>query len=284
MGNEIIQADYEKLEDIAKRFEQHAAQNQQMVQRIRQQIDNLMSNGWIGKAATDFQAEFTEQVYPALNRAVKALQDARDITLRVSEIVKQAEEEASKLFKNNSSQLPPKGLEPREQNQNAELMQAGIEKLRKDGQIYGSGKFPDNYYDEFSRYMFKEILKQNGGNYREAFSILNALQSGDLGSELQQAYTQIVGTDIVNGWDKVRHFIFTAWLQEISGGFLLPEGFTYSKETLDEIEQFLGRDPEGYSLQDIYADNLGEAFAEEIAKKRREEFWEELKKVVVGNK
>lgn len=99
MGNEVIQADYEKLDDIAKRFEQHAVQNQEMVHRVRQQIDNLMSNGWKGKAATDFQVEFNQQVYPALNRAVKALQDARDITLRVGEIVKQAEEEASGKFR-----------------------------------------------------------------------------------------------------------------------------------------------------------------------------------------
>jgi hypothetical protein len=112
--------------------------------------------------------------------------------------------------------------------------------------------------------LFEECLRRNGGDYGAAFSLLNDLQWGRLGVGLQRDYTRLVGTDTSNGWDKARHFIFTAYLQYRSGGFLAPEIFTYGKEIWDAVEGVVGRDPEGYSVPDIRADNRGEFFAEQM--------------------
>jgi hypothetical protein len=82
----------------------------------------------------------------------------------------------------------------------------------------------------------------------------------------------------VNGWDKFRHFVFTAYLQYKSSGVLLPEGFTYGKEVWDELEHWIGKDPEGYSIPDIVADNKGESFAEEMRWREWHEWLSGLKR------
>ncbi|MGD2114840.1 MAG: hypothetical protein PVG07_07300 [Acidobacteriota bacterium] len=140
------------------------------------------------------------------------------------------------------------------------LVEAGIEKLHDDE----AGGYGEHYYDTLARHLFEVALDREGGDYGEAFDRLNELQNGDLGFELQREYTALVGTDSTNGWDKFRHFAFTAYLQYHSGGILAPELFTYGKELWDAIEGVFGADPEGYSVPDIRADNRGEAFAEQM--------------------
>jgi hypothetical protein len=140
------------------------------------------------------------------------------------------------------------------------LLQAGIDRLHADQ----AGGYSDHYYDTLARHLFEVALNHTGRDYGDAFDLLNDLQDGDLGFALQREYTALVGTDSSNGWDKIRHFIYTAYLQYHSGGFLAPEVFTYGKEMWDAIEGFFGADPEGYSIPDIRADNRGETFAEQM--------------------
>jgi hypothetical protein len=156
------------------------------------------------------------------------------------------------------------------------LITAGIARINRDLARYGAGNFPADYYDQFSRYLFEVALGRSGRDYDQAFSLLNDLQWGEFGGALGRHYTANVGTDSANGWDKVRHFIFTAYLQWNSGGFLAPEAFTYGKEVWDAAEGVVGMDPEGYSIPDIRADNRGERFAEEMAERQSQEWWDNL--------
>lgn len=142
------------------------------------------------------------------------------------------------------------------------LVQAGLDQLHADNGRYG-GAFPNHYYDELSRALFEVALRRTG-SYSQAFSAMDSLCDGDYGFEFQREYTALVGTDSENGWDKMRHFNYTAYLQYVSGGFLAPELFTYGKEIWDALEGLVGLDPEGYSIPDIRADNRGELFAEQM--------------------
>jgi hypothetical protein len=139
-----------------------------------------------------------------------------------------------------------------------------LDQLTRDTATYGVHSFPDDYYDTLARHLFDEALRRNGRDYGAAFSLLNDVQNAELGTALQREYTRVVGTDSANGWDKIRHFIFTGYLQYFSGGFVAPEAFTYGKEIWDALEGLLGYDPEGYSVPDIRADNRGEFFAEQM--------------------
>jgi len=154
------------------------------------------------------------------------------------------------------------------------LITEGIARIDRDEQRFGRGAFPSDYYDTLARHLFRIALRHKGRDYGDAFSLLNSLQWNELGRGLQDHYTDVVGTDSANGWDKFRHFVFTAYLQYKSYGLLAPEGFTYGKEIYDEVEGFFGADPEGYSVADIRADNRGERFAEEMAAQENEEMWD----------
>ncbi|MFZ1467465.1 MAG: DUF4157 domain-containing protein, partial [Paracoccaceae bacterium] len=151
------------------------------------------------------------------------------------------------------------------------LITAGITKIDADLARYKAGAFPSDYYDTLARHLFNVALRQNGRDYSAAFSTLDSLQWNSFGSGLQDHYTRIIGTDSANGWDKFRHFVFTAYLQWLSGGVLAPEAFTYGKELYDEAEQAFGKDPEGYSVPDVRADNKGEKFAEDMSNQQNAE-------------
>jgi hypothetical protein len=149
------------------------------------------------------------------------------------------------------------------------LINKGVDKITEDLKSHKKDDFPENYYEDLSRYLFDQALQETNGNYGQAFSMLNNLQDGKLGYELQDKYEEVIGTDSVNGWDKVRHFIFTAHL-EYNFVPLSAEAFTYGKEGWDEIEKWFGKDPEGYSEADIKADLGGQAFAQEMRKREKE--------------
>ncbi|HRJ59694.1 MAG TPA: hypothetical protein PKZ97_01940 [Azospirillaceae bacterium] len=162
-----------------------------------------------------------------------------------------------------------------------------IEVINSDNTKYGAGNFPDNYYDEFSRKLYNKALSLSNGSPSAAFSMINKFQNGELGTKAQRHYTNIVGTDNTNGWDKVRHFIFTAFLQ-YEWNSLSAGGFTYLKEAWDEIESWVDADPEGWSDADIVADNAGKAFATELLEAERKQnqentraYLELLKKIFV---
>lgn len=156
------------------------------------------------------------------------------------------------------------------------LIAAGIAKINKDLEKYSEGAFPSDYYDTLARHLFKKALRANGRDYGDAFDELNDLQWGEFGSGLSKHYTKIVGTDSANGWDKFRHYVYTAYLQYSYSGVVAPEAFTYGKEAWDQVEYWFGYDPEGYSVPDIRADNKGEAFGEEMETQEDEEFLDML--------
>ena len=176
-------------------------------------------------------------------------------------------------------QRDPKKKPPKKKKKKHFLIRAGIAKIDADNKRF-KGKFPSDYYDTLARHLYKVALRENGRDYGDAFSMLDDLQWNTYGPDLQNHYTRVVGTDSANGWDKFRHFVFTAYLQWYSGGILLPEGFTYGKELYDEAEKFFGKDPEGYSVPDIRADNKGEKFAEEMAYQRMRELKEAAKRKI----
>jgi hypothetical protein len=159
-----------------------------------------------------------------------------------------------------------------------ELANAGVEILKRDSEKY-QGNFPEHYYEKISRELFEKALEKTGGDYSKALDLLNNLSGNsdthietfvggmDYDSFYQKEYTKTVGSDSENGWDKVRHFTGTANSQYDSSGFFAPEAFTYGKEAWDALENLVGKDPEGYSIPDIRADNRGEAFGEELQKR-----------------
>ncbi len=103
---EVIQADYEQLVAVAKRFENRATQISDLHQQMRQQV-NRLRRSWSGAAATAFTTEFDQKVDPAMLRLIAALQQAGMTTQKISEVAATAEREAAALFKSEATTAVP---------------------------------------------------------------------------------------------------------------------------------------------------------------------------------
>lgn len=94
-----IRTEHDQLASIARSFERGAAESRRSFTKIRQSMDTLQGGDWIGKGASAFYKEMSDDVLPTFNRLISALEEAGRTTRNVSTIMKQAEEEAARLFR-----------------------------------------------------------------------------------------------------------------------------------------------------------------------------------------
>ena len=73
MTNDRTRANYDELNNAARRWAAEAERAQQMVATLKQNMDVLQGGGWVGQGARAFYAEMNGQVLPSLNRLVAAL-------------------------------------------------------------------------------------------------------------------------------------------------------------------------------------------------------------------
>lgn len=107
MGALIIQAHYERLEQIAATFGAHAQRSAELRARLAQQADALVDSAWQGEAAQRFHAEMSRELLPALQRLAEALDEAQRVTLQIRDIIRAAEEEAAALFQGDGPAPAP---------------------------------------------------------------------------------------------------------------------------------------------------------------------------------
>lgn len=94
-----VQADYDELAAIANEFNTEAGAAEQLYNNIMNLVGELEGGGWIGRGADSFYAEMHDLVEPGMQRLIRALEDASNAIKQVSNIIAQAEGEASGLFK-----------------------------------------------------------------------------------------------------------------------------------------------------------------------------------------
>lgn len=102
MGSEVVQTKYEELETIARRFAQQAQANRALQQQVQRGVAALRNGGWEGRGAFAFFGEMEQQVFPVLARLTNALAEAQATTLVIKEIIRQAEEEAARVFRGDA--------------------------------------------------------------------------------------------------------------------------------------------------------------------------------------
>jgi WXG100 family type VII secretion target len=94
---EKIEVSYEDLARIASAFANGAQSVEQMLQAIRQGVDNLHST-WEGRGADSFFREMDDMVYPGMKKLDDGLNQANQVCSQLAGIFQQAETEASGLF------------------------------------------------------------------------------------------------------------------------------------------------------------------------------------------
>src|SRR5258708_7268773 len=94
-----VRADYDALKNVAQGFSQQADETAKSLQALQGQMDTLHGGDWIGQGATAFYAEMNDQVLPTIKRLQSALQTSADITQKISQAMKSAEDEAAKVLR-----------------------------------------------------------------------------------------------------------------------------------------------------------------------------------------
>jgi WXG100 family type VII secretion target len=105
MSNDIVQARYDQLDDIANKFARKAQEAAQMQQRILRDAQALQNGGWMGAGSQAFSNEMNSVVQPAMQRLIVALETASSTTKEIKQIMLAAEEEASRPFKSSGNGL-----------------------------------------------------------------------------------------------------------------------------------------------------------------------------------
>jgi WXG100 family type VII secretion target len=94
-----VRSDHDALKQIAQQFGQQAESTQKTQQNLKSRMETLRGKDWVGKGATKFYNEMDSSLFPTLKRLEKAMGSAQKTTLRISQIMKQAEDDATSLFK-----------------------------------------------------------------------------------------------------------------------------------------------------------------------------------------
>src|SRR5574341_536432 len=94
-----VRADYDELQEIAQAFARQSEAVRQSYGVVLQAKDTLQGGDWVGKGADKFYQEMNSSILPSLKRLAQALERASETTKKISQIMKQAEQDASHVFK-----------------------------------------------------------------------------------------------------------------------------------------------------------------------------------------
>jgi len=99
MAGYKIQANYDDLAKAADHFSKHADHSEQLMRQVEGCYSSLERGDWIGVGAQRFFQEMQQLVFPGMKRLIRVLHDASSATKKISETLKQAEDEAGGLFR-----------------------------------------------------------------------------------------------------------------------------------------------------------------------------------------
>jgi WXG100 family type VII secretion target len=94
-----VRAHHEELQKISSSFGAQSSAIAGINGKMNSAFQTLRGGDWIGKGATAFFKEMEGEVMPSMKRLEKALSDAARVTNQISQLMKQAEEEASGYLK-----------------------------------------------------------------------------------------------------------------------------------------------------------------------------------------
>ena len=94
-----VRTDYEQLKQIQQQLRQQSSACGQSVRKMQEAKEALEGGDWIGEGARAFYREMNSEIMPSWKRLVAALDSASQGTSKISQIIRQAEDEAAKLFK-----------------------------------------------------------------------------------------------------------------------------------------------------------------------------------------
>jgi len=99
MPSDKVRSDFDELAKIGQLFNAQSSAIGGTNNRIKSAQGTLQGGDWIGEGAKKFFAEMEQQVNPSMKRLELSLADAYRKTQQIVQLMKQAEDEASSIFK-----------------------------------------------------------------------------------------------------------------------------------------------------------------------------------------
>jgi WXG100 family type VII secretion target len=103
MPSPKVRVDHDVLGGIARSFGQAADVTNKTLQQLKGATDVLRGGDWIGQGATKFYQEMDSAVLPAVQRLTLALAEGAKVTNQISQLMKQAEEEAARFLRGDGT-------------------------------------------------------------------------------------------------------------------------------------------------------------------------------------
>jgi len=97
MPDDVIQVNYEQLEDVVRRWDRCADTTDAILSGLSRTMDDLRG-GWEGEASKRFFDEMEGRVLPRLRRLNQALAESQQTTRQLVRTFQEAEEQAAQLF------------------------------------------------------------------------------------------------------------------------------------------------------------------------------------------
>lgn len=98
-----VRSDFDALQRISGQFKGQADSTRQMQKALKDKIQVLQGKDWVGKGADKFYNEMNGSLLPAVQRLATSFDSASRVTLKIGQIMKQAEDDAAALFKGGDS-------------------------------------------------------------------------------------------------------------------------------------------------------------------------------------
>lgn len=98
-----VRVDHDVLGGIARSFGQAADATNNTFRQLKSSMDVLRGGDWIGQGATKFYQEMDSAVLPAVQRLTSALAEGAKVTTQISQVMKQAEEEAARYLRGDAA-------------------------------------------------------------------------------------------------------------------------------------------------------------------------------------
>ncbi|MEK6574317.1 MAG: WXG100 family type VII secretion target [Chloroflexota bacterium] len=95
---DVFRGDYDQLKEIASKFRENADAIGQADKNIKSKMEKLRGGDWYSVGANKFYQEMDSAIIPAMTKLNRALDEAGNVTNKIAQITKRAEDESKSCF------------------------------------------------------------------------------------------------------------------------------------------------------------------------------------------
>ncbi len=93
-----IRCDHDALQKIGSQFSAQSSAIAGVNRKLKSAQATLEGGDWIGRGATEFFKEMNGDINPAMTRLQKAMDEAANVSKQMSQVLKNADDESSKIL------------------------------------------------------------------------------------------------------------------------------------------------------------------------------------------